>query len=98
MTLPRGTDTGPEIVGGNGETTYDAFTGLDEPAEPMDYSPIRTCCDEKDRLVRLFNRLEAAVSHHKKAHDSGRYFADDPDEALWKAREKILNDYAEGKG
>src|SRR4051812_43086376 len=42
--------------------------------------------------VRLFNRLEAAISHHKKAHDSGRYFADDPDEALWAARDKILRD------
>lgn len=54
---------------------------------------------ERDRYIRLFNRLEAAVSHHKKAHlPEGRCFADDPDEALWKARDKILRDSCEGKG
>jgi len=54
---------------------------------------------ERNRYIRLFNRLEAAVSHHKKAHlPQGRYFADDPDEALWKARDKILKDACAGQG
>ena len=48
---------------------------------------------DRDRYIRLFNRLEAAISHHKKAHlPEGQYFADDPDEALWAARDKILAD------
>jgi hypothetical protein len=49
---------------------------------------------ELARCRRLFDRLENAISHHKREHDSGRYFADDPDEALWAARDKILRDYA----
>lgn len=50
---------------------------------------------ERDRMRRLFNRLEAAVSHHKRAQDG---FADDYDVALYDARDKILRDYAEGRG
>lgn len=53
---------------------------------------------ERDRYIRLFNRLEAAISHHRKAHESGQFFADVPDEALWKAQDKILKDAGEGKG
>lgn len=52
--------------------------------------------DERDRMIRLWNRLEAAVSHHKKAHDRGDAFAEDADVALWNARDRILHDYAEG--
>lgn len=48
------------------------------------------------RMVRLFNRLEAAVSHHKKGHEA--LFVEDPDAALWNARDKILKDFHEGKG
>jgi hypothetical protein len=53
---------------------------------------------QRDRYIRLFNRLEAAISHHKKAHDSGQFFADTPDDALWAARDKILRDASEGNG
>ena len=61
--------------------------------------PTQELVADRNRYIRLFNRLEAAVSHHKKAHTpEGRYFADDPDEALWKARDKILTDACEGKG
>jgi hypothetical protein len=55
--------------------------------------------DERDRIRRLFNRLEAAISHHKKA--LGYEHADlyEPwDEALYKARDRILADYREGRG
>jgi hypothetical protein len=52
--------------------------------------PVCTCAADRDHYVRLFNRLEAAISHHKKAHDSGQFFTDTPDEALWAARDKIL--------
>lgn len=47
--------------------------------------------DERDRWIRLFNRLEAAVSHHKKASAE---FPQTHDEALYKARDKILKDAA----
>lgn len=49
---------------------------------------------QRDKWVRLFNRLQGAVQHHKNAHDSGDYFPDVPDEALWKAMERILAEAA----
>lgn len=49
---------------------------------------------DRDYWIRLFNRLEAAVSHHKK--DKGKLFADEVDEALWAARDKILASAAKG--
>lgn len=45
---------------------------------------------ERDHWIRLFNRLEAAVSHHRKADR----FKDDHDEALYAARARILKDAA----
>lgn len=48
--------------------------------------------------IRLFNRLDAAISHHRNAHlPHGRFFADLPDDALWKARDKIITDAAAGR-
>jgi hypothetical protein len=46
---------------------------------------------DRDKWIRAFNRLEAAISHHKRDND----FADLEDEALWHARDKILRDVAE---
>jgi hypothetical protein len=46
---------------------------------------------ERDRWIRAFNRLEAAISHHKR--DEG--FPDVHDEALYHARDRILSDLAE---
>ena len=43
---------------------------------------------QRDHWIRLFNRLEAAISHHKR--DSG--FADANDESLWYARDRILKE------
>lgn len=54
--------------------------------------------DDLDRIRRLFNRLEAAVSHHKRANAGMLGTTIEADEALYKARDKILSDYAEGKG
>lgn len=47
--------------------------------------------DERDRWIRLFNRLEAAVVHHRKAA-SEMFGAGD--EALWAAHKSILKDAA----
>lgn len=49
---------------------------------------------ERDRYKRLFNRLDAAISHHEKADR----FKDDHDDALYKARDRIVRDSAKGKG
>lgn len=51
---------------------------------------------ERDAIRRLFNRLEAAVTHHHNATEGG--FRDDHDTALYKARDKVLADYHEGRG
>lgn len=48
--------------------------------------------EERDAWIRLFNRLDAAVGHHKRG--CGANFADDIDEALWAARDRILRDAA----
>jgi hypothetical protein len=50
---------------------------------------------ERDRWIRLFSRLEAAVSHHKAAKGA---FADDADDALWAARDRVLRSAAEREG
>lgn len=47
---------------------------------------------ERDHWIRLFNRLEAAISHHKNATAA---FPQTADEALYKARDKILADAAD---
>ena len=46
---------------------------------------------ERDKWVKLWNRLEAAISHHKKAKLTGVDTSDEVDEALWAARDKILS-------
>lgn len=51
-----------------------------------------------DYLTRILNRLDGAINHHQAAHQSGRFFSDLPDDALWKARDKIMSDWHEGKG
>lgn len=54
--------------------------------------PVRA---ERDAIRRLFNRLEAAVSHHRAATGE---FRSGHDEALYVARDKVLRDYAGGNG
>jgi hypothetical protein len=49
--------------------------------------------DERDHWIRLFNRLEAAVSHHKRATGG---FTTDADDALYAARDRILRAAAKG--
>lgn len=51
---------------------------------------------ERDHIRRLFNRLEAAVSHHRRATEG--HFRNAHDEALYAARDKVLSDYADGNG
>jgi len=53
---------------------------------PLDFVSV----NQRDRWIRLFNRLEAAISHHQQADR----FKDDHDEALYAARERILRDAA----
>jgi len=53
--------------------------------------------DERDRLQRLFNRLEAAITHHKRDCEASD-IPDTHDEALWAARDRVLRDSAEGRG
>jgi hypothetical protein len=53
---------------------------------------------ERDKWIRLFNRLEAAVTHHRRAveEDGALCEPESWDTALWKARDQILKDAAEG--
>ena len=52
--------------------------------------------DDRDRWIRLFNRLQGAVQHHKNAYSAAGFAADLPDEALWSAMDRVLKDAAEG--
>lgn len=45
---------------------------------------------ERDRWIRLFNRLEASVTHHRAAKLRGVDTSDEVDGALWAARDKVL--------
>ena len=47
------------------------------------------------RLIRLFNRLDAAITHHKRDTQT---FITDADERLYAARERIVSDFAKGAG
>jgi hypothetical protein len=47
------------------------------------------------RWIRLFNRLDAAVSHHQAATGQLRTDADD---ALYAARDRIVHDAHRGAG
>lgn len=48
--------------------------------------------DDRDAWVRHFNRLQAAVQHHR---DADR-FKDDHDEALYAAMDRVLRDATKG--
>ena len=54
-----------------------------------------TMRDQRDHYIRLFNRLDAAISHHKKNIGP---FASDADDALHAARDRILRDAAQRPG
>lgn len=56
-----------------------------------------TATDERDAWIRLFNRLEAAVSHHKRDAEAnaGTIGVESWDSGLWAARDRILRDAAE---
>lgn len=43
--------------------------------------------EQRDTWVRLFNRLEGAVSHHRKATE---HFREVHDEALYAAHDRVL--------
>lgn len=47
---------------------------------------------QRDAWIRLFNRLEASISHHKAGKSD--MFTDEVDEALYAARDRILKDAA----
>lgn len=49
-----------------------------------------------DAWIRLFTRLEAAVTHHRKGKLFGIDTSDEIDEALWAARDKVLKAAAGG--
>lgn len=51
--------------------------------------------DERNRWIRHWNRLEAAVTHHRAGKLAGVDTSDEIDEALWSARDKILRDAAQ---
>lgn len=48
---------------------------------------------DRDRWIRLFNRLDSAVNHHKKGR-IGLVFADEADVSLYAAQARILRDAA----
>lgn len=49
--------------------------------------------EDRDRYIRAFNRLEAAVTHHAAAT---AYFREIHDEGLYHARAKVLQSLARG--
>ena len=51
--------------------------------------------DDRDRFHRLFNRIEAAITHHRRDCEANDV-PDTHDEALWAARDRVLRDSAEG--
>lgn len=52
-----------------------------------------TLIAERDHWRRLFNRLDAAISHHAR---DGKALANEMDEELYAARDRIVRDAAEG--
>jgi hypothetical protein len=61
------------------------------------YQELRTLCDQ---YVRAFNRLEAAVTHHRKGKLYGVSGLGKLDEALWAEMDRVLSSLAtttEGK-
>ena len=51
-----------------------------------------SCQEERDHWIRLFNRLEGAVAHHRKTNE----FVETYDEALYAAHDRILKAAAKG--
>lgn len=49
---------------------------------------------ERDHWIRLFNRMEAAVAHHRAANDQMLGTTLEADEALYHARDRIVADAA----
>lgn len=49
---------------------------------------------ECNHWKRLFNRLEASISHHYK--NKSTHFSDEVDDALYAARDRIIRDAAKG--
>lgn len=48
---------------------------------------------DRDRWIRAYNRLDGAIKNHDAAYSrDARLFAEQADEALWKAREKCNRD------
>lgn len=56
--------------------------------------PMEDLRADRDRWIRLFNRLQGAVSHHRNADR----FKDDHDEALYKAMDAVLRDAGPTEG
>lgn len=56
--------------------------------------------EDRDRWIRLFNRLQGAVSHHRNARVKeaarGLTIVDEIDEALYAAMDRVLRDAAKG--
>lgn len=53
---------------------------------------------ERDRWIRLFNRLENAITHHQRDATETPYdvkHVEPYDEALWKARDRLLSEAGE---
>lgn len=54
--------------------------------------------EQRDHWIRLFNRMDAAITHHRKAKLTGVDTSDEADEALWKVRDKLLRVASERVG
>lgn len=66
-----------------------ASAGGEREAEPSDEQ-----ARVRAHFVRLFNRLDAAVSRHRAA----KAWTDDADDALYAAHDRVLRDAATGPG
>jgi hypothetical protein len=66
--------------------------------DPLDHYPpeyVARLRTERDAWIRLFNRLEGAVTHHRKAYDMDQAaLPESPDEALWAAHDRVVRDAA----
>lgn len=49
---------------------------------------------ERDKWIRLFNRLQGAVQHHQNAKHDRELFVDEVDQALYAAMARVLRDAA----
>lgn len=54
-----------------------------------------TAAEQRDRWIRLFNRLSAAVQHHE--NDKSDLFVDEVDERLHQAHRRIVRSAAKGE-